>query len=420
MPKKPPNLFIFWNELKRRKVIKASFVYIAVAYAIIQAADIVFPRLGLPDWTVTFVLILLIIIFILVIVLTWVYDITPEGIKVTEDIGSGSNQEKGKKSAKSRKQGAPDAYQKPVPSQSELEKKVSDLEAQLHEANSLSLSKVLPLFVKKLALPVIVIVALGLFVIYKQKISEMLGFGDEKREVAMTHNANAAGYIKNGDIESASHEVELALESDPEYSYAWSNKGVISYLQGDLDKAINEIIKAVSLDPRNSKAPYNLAYALDDRKDYKQAVRWYKEAIRIDSTFNTDSVYTIASSALGRLYNTFEQPAAAIVIFSRAKKLHPESKYIYLIHKNLGNAYLLQHQTDSALKYLELSYNINKLEPETNLFLARAYEASGQTTKSIESWQKYINLETDTIKAGEAKKRMKELAVKRLQEIIKN
>jgi len=190
-------------------------------------------------------------------------------------------------------------------------------------------------------------------------------------------------------------------------------------MQGDLDKAINEIIKAVSLDPKNSKAPYNLAYALDDRKDYKQAVTWYREAIRIDSTFKADSVYTAASSALGRLYNSFDQPAQAIMILTRAIKSHPESKHIYLVYKNLGNALLLQHQTDSALKYLELSYGINKTEPETNLFLARAYEASGDLNRSIAHWQNYIDLETDTAKINAAVKHRKELAIRQLQELSK-
>ena len=67
MQKKPPDLFSFWNELKRRKVIKAVFVYVAVAWAILEASDTIFLKLGLPDWTVTFVLILLIIVFNLVI-----------------------------------------------------------------------------------------------------------------------------------------------------------------------------------------------------------------------------------------------------------------------------------------------------------------------------------------------------------------
>jgi tetratricopeptide (TPR) repeat protein len=419
MPNKPPDLFNFWNELKRRKVVKASLVYLAVAFGILQAVDMIFPRLGLPDWTVTFVLILLVIVFILIIVLTWVYDITPEGIKVTEDLESRLKEETGKKSTKGKR--PPDFKTSPelAASQSELEQKVSDLEAQLLEARKLSLSKVLPILIKKLAFPIIIIMVLGLFVIYKKEIVDLLGFGHAKREIAMAHNSNATMYINSGDYESASQEVDLALESDPEYSYAWSNKGVISYMQGNLDKAINEIIKAVSLDPKNSRAPYNLAIALDDKKDFNQAIRWYKKAISIDSTYQADTIYTAASSALGRLYNSFDQPIEAIIILNQAKEVFPGSKYIYLVYKNLGHAYLLQQQTDSALKYLELSYGVNKQEPETNLFLAMAYEASGDLNRSIAQWQNYIDLETDTAKINTAIKHRKELAIRQLQEIIK-
>ena len=47
------NLF---QELKRRKVFKTIGVYAAASLIIIQVADIVFPRLLLPDWTVTFII----------------------------------------------------------------------------------------------------------------------------------------------------------------------------------------------------------------------------------------------------------------------------------------------------------------------------------------------------------------------------
>jgi tetratricopeptide (TPR) repeat protein len=419
MPKKPPDLFKFWDELKRRKVVKASLVYLAVAFAILQAADIIFPRLGLPDWTVTFILILMIILFILVIVLTWVYDITPEGIKVTQTIESEEKEETGADSKKEAD--LQEAGKKPVSGsdEKELQKRVDALENQLKEARKLSLRSALPLLIKKLAFPVFILALILFGVVYKNKIVDILGFGDAKREIARTHNANATMYIETGDLETAKKEVEMALESDPEYSYAWSNMAVISYRQGDLDKAVNQTIKALSLDPKNSRAPYNLAIALDDKKDYKQAVRWYREAIKMDSTNNADTVYTAASSALGRLYNSFGRPIDAIIILNRAKGLYPDSKYIFLVYKNLGNAHLLQQQTDSALKYLELSNSLQPSVPETNLFLARAYEASGQLAKSIEQWQKYIDLETDTAKIREATRHRRDLAVKQLQEIIK-
>jgi len=419
MPKKPPDLFKFWNELKRRKVVKASLVYIAVAFGILQAADIIFPALGLPEWTIKFILILLIIVFILVIVLTWVYDITPEGIQVTKTIESEGKEEV----IPSPKEEADlqDAGKQPETGfdESDLQKKVLVLENQLKEARKLSLRSVLPILLKKLAFPIVIVALLLLFVIYKQKIVEMLGFGNTKREVARSHNASATMYINAADLESAKKEVELALESDPEYSYAWSNMAVITYLHGDLNKAIIQTVKAIGLDPRNSRAPYNLAILLDDKDDYKQAIRWYKEAIRIDSTYKADTVYIAASSALGRLYNSENRPIEAFLILNRAMKQFPGSKYIYLVYRNLGNAYLLQQQTDSALKYLELSDRLKPGESITVLYLARAYEVSGQVNRSIEQWQNYIDLETDTAKINAAVKHRKELAVRQLQEIIK-
>ncbi len=412
MPKKPPNLFDFWNELKRRKVIKAVFVYVAVAWAILEAADTIFPRLGLPDWTVTFVLILLIIFFLLVVVLTWVYDITPEGIKVTRDLEPEPEEVPEKRTVKNKKLADTKTTTVSVAADSDLQQKVSDLEAQLQEARKLSLIKVLPLLVKKLAFPIIIIVILGLFFIYKQEIVGLLGFGDAKRQIAKTHVQNAIVYIDQNELENANREIELAIESDPEYSYAWSSLAAISVKQGDLNKAIVQTIKAVDLDPSNGTAAYNLAYALEDKNDFHQAVEWYSKAIKADSSLIP------AYSALGRLYNILNQPVDAIMILNRAIRKYPDSDSIYLVYKNLGNAYLLQGLTDEALKYLELSYNLNSSEPETNLFLARAYEAAGQMNRSIEQWQNYIDLETDTAKINAAIKHRKELAVRQLKEII--
>ncbi len=416
MPKKPPDIFSFWNELKRRKVVKTVFVYVAVAWAILEAADTIFPRLGLPEWTVTFVLILLVIIFILVIVLTWVYDITPEGIKVTRDLESTPEEEIRETEKKIAVPETDDSVRTGA-SESELKKKVSALEDQLKEARKASVRSMWPVFLKKIGVPLLIAVLVIAVVINKERIAGAFGPGSKNRETARLHNGNATAYIENGDLESARREVELALDSDPEYSYAWSNLAVITYREGDLDMAINQTIKAVNLDPKNSRAPYNLAIALDDNKDYNQAIRWYRKAISIDSVYNADTVFTAASSALGRLYNSFDQPVEATVILTRAMKMFPASKYIPYVYKNLGNSYLLRQQTDSALKYLELSDRLLSSQCETKLFLARAYEASGQFSKSLDKWQDYIDLETDTAKISQAKIHRKDLAIIQLREI---
>jgi len=79
MPANPNKLSQFWQELKRRKVVRVITVYAASAFVILEAVDIIFPRMGFPDWTVTFVIFLIVIGFIITVILSWVYDIKPEG-----------------------------------------------------------------------------------------------------------------------------------------------------------------------------------------------------------------------------------------------------------------------------------------------------------------------------------------------------
>jgi TolB-like protein len=86
MSDNPNKLSQFWQELKRRRVVRVIAMYAATAFIIMEAGDIMLPRLGLPDWTVTFIIILLIVGFPITIILSWIFDITPEGLKKTESI----------------------------------------------------------------------------------------------------------------------------------------------------------------------------------------------------------------------------------------------------------------------------------------------------------------------------------------------
>jgi len=76
----------FWQELKRRRVIRVIPVYAAAAFVLLELADIVSEPLGLPSWTINFLLVLLSIGFVVSIILSWVYDITPEGVQKTKPI----------------------------------------------------------------------------------------------------------------------------------------------------------------------------------------------------------------------------------------------------------------------------------------------------------------------------------------------
>jgi TolB-like protein len=59
-------------------------VYAATAFAVLQAADIMLPQMGVPAWGLSLVVALVVLGFPIALVLGWALELTPEGIKRTE------------------------------------------------------------------------------------------------------------------------------------------------------------------------------------------------------------------------------------------------------------------------------------------------------------------------------------------------
>src|SRR5881394_705446 len=78
----------FLGELRRRNVYRVAVAYGVVGWLIIQIASQIFPVLEIPNWCVRLVVILLLLGFPIAMILTWAYELTPEGIKRTEDVVS--------------------------------------------------------------------------------------------------------------------------------------------------------------------------------------------------------------------------------------------------------------------------------------------------------------------------------------------
>jgi TolB-like protein len=74
----------FFAELKRRNVYKVGIAYAVIAWLLMQVATQVFPFLEIPNWAIRLVIMLLIIGFPVALILAWAFELTPEGIKLTE------------------------------------------------------------------------------------------------------------------------------------------------------------------------------------------------------------------------------------------------------------------------------------------------------------------------------------------------
>jgi TolB-like protein len=94
MPGYVKKMLQFWQELKRRNVHRSLAIYAGTAFIILEAADLIFPRWGFPDWSIDIVLYLLILGAVITIIVSWVYDLTPGGVEKTKSINEVKSGEK--------------------------------------------------------------------------------------------------------------------------------------------------------------------------------------------------------------------------------------------------------------------------------------------------------------------------------------
>jgi len=86
-PTRNPPLSLF-NELKRRNVFRIGAAYVVGAWLLIQVTETIFPLFGFGDTPARLVVIVLSIGFIPSLIFSWVFEITPEGLKKDADVGS--------------------------------------------------------------------------------------------------------------------------------------------------------------------------------------------------------------------------------------------------------------------------------------------------------------------------------------------
>ena len=80
---KPGN---FFAELRRRNVYKVAVTYAVVAWLLVQVATQVLPIFEIPNWGIRLVVLLIVVGFPIALVIAWAFELTPEGIKRTEDV----------------------------------------------------------------------------------------------------------------------------------------------------------------------------------------------------------------------------------------------------------------------------------------------------------------------------------------------
>ncbi|HUG00736.1 MAG TPA: hypothetical protein VML95_02610 [Longimicrobiales bacterium] len=75
-----------YDELKRRNVVRVGVAYLVIGWVIVQVVDTIAEPLSLPSWFATVVIVLLGVGFPVALLLAWAFELTPEGIKRSDEV----------------------------------------------------------------------------------------------------------------------------------------------------------------------------------------------------------------------------------------------------------------------------------------------------------------------------------------------
>ena len=76
----------FFNELKRRNVLRVGAAYVVVSWLLIQVAETIFPLFGFDDTPARIVVVVLAIGLVPAMVFAWAFELTPEGLKKESEV----------------------------------------------------------------------------------------------------------------------------------------------------------------------------------------------------------------------------------------------------------------------------------------------------------------------------------------------
>jgi len=85
------NVGNFFTELKRRNVIRAAGLYLVGAWLLTQVASTLLPAFDAPGWALRGLIVTLAIGFVPAVIFSWVFELTPEGLKREQDVAPGQS-----------------------------------------------------------------------------------------------------------------------------------------------------------------------------------------------------------------------------------------------------------------------------------------------------------------------------------------
>ena len=89
-------------------------------------------------------------------------------------------------------------------------------------------------------------------------------------------------FVLSAQLDLAAKVLDAVTDIAPDNAEAWHQRAIVSFMQKDSRRALGELRRALSLDPRHYKAIRDLGMVLEQTGDKKGALEAYRQALEIN------------------------------------------------------------------------------------------------------------------------------------------
>lgn len=228
----------------------------------------------------------------------------------------------------------------------------------------------------------------------------------QSKKRASTHVNMGTAYLKSGQFSPALREFLAAQRlspDDPEIRYY---TGLSYYGSGMKKEAKREFQKALSIKPDYSEANNYMGTIYLEEGLYDKAIEKFDLALS-NVFYETPA---IALNNIGWAYHKKKDYKTALIKYGAALKREPGTIILPLIQKNMGIAYLAEHNIDKAVFHLKKAIDMAPGMIESRYWLGISYLEEGNREKAVAELRSVIEINPESVFGLKAKEKLDSIA----------
>lgn len=200
---------------------------------------------------------------------------------------------------------------------------------------------------------------------------------------ARAHNNLGTEWYNVNEIEKAKNEYLIALEIDPQYGRAHLNLSTIYYLLDELDNAYSHALQAIQFNKNKVDAYNNIAVILLKSNRIPEAEQYLRDGLAIEG----DNVLLLGN--LGKMLLNSNKANDALQYLEKALKKSPDSQRVM---EDLADNYLILGFTDKASKVYKKILELDSSQPVIHSNLAMVLMTQNNQDEALTHYQEAVSL----------------------------